>query len=332
MNKKILAILMALLMIVVSGVAMAEETESTATISKTYEGTGKPAATFTFSITADEGQGENVPDVTVANGGQISISAENTTGEVTFNIPSVGESGYPEKPGTYTYTIKETAGNIAGIGYDEQTYKLTVTVYNDGGDADHPVWKTAISIKDDTDKKEKAAFTNTYSAPGQDAENGTLLVTKKLAGMSADLSDTFTITVQFTAEDGKVLASTAGYVASEGVNVTAGNDNMYTITGIGHDGNVKFYNIPYHTAYSVTEVVNEEYKVVGQSNTVYTVTYDGCTGRLDAAAQSQATVTNTSNIAPDTGVTTDSLPYIMLMAIVAIAAVAFVMKKRAAHE
>lgn len=248
-------------------------------------------------------------------------------------VPQVGvANGYPAKPGTYTYTIKETAGNIAGIGYDEQTYKLTVTVYNDGGDADNPVWKTAISIKDDTDKKEKAAFTNTYSAPGQDAEYGTLLVTKKLAGMSADLSDKFTIKVQFTAEDGKVLASTAGYVASEGVTVTAGNDNTYTITGIGHDGNVKFYNIPYHTAYSVTEDVNEENKAVGQSNTVYTVTYDGCTGRLDAAVQSRATVTNTSDIAPDTGVTTDSLPYIMLMAIVAIAAVAFVMKKRAAHE
>ena len=37
-------------------------------------------------------------------------------------------------------------------------------------------------------------------------------------------------------------------------------------------------------------------------------------------------------LTPDTGVNTDVLPYVMLMAIVAAGAVIFLMKRRAIHE
>lgn len=332
MNKKILAILMALLMVAVSGVAMAEGTLSDPVISKTYQGEGRPAENFSFSISTEQ---VGIPSVTV--GGSITFTGEKdeATKTTNFTVPTVGqgEGEYPEKPAEYIYTISETIPEkeTAGINYATNSYTLKVTVYNDGT-ADNPQWKTAISIKDtDSNKQDKASFTNTYTAPQATDTNGTLTVKKVLAGKSANLSDTFSIKVTFTAEDGKVLNSEAKWAVADGSGITVtreGQSNVYIISGIGHNGEVKFYNLPIGTKYEV-----EETNKTGASGTVYTDSYDeNNAGTLVATAASTTTVTNTSDITPDTGVTTDSMPYIMLMAIVAIAAVAFVMKKRAAHE
>ena len=45
-----------------------------------------------------------------------------------------------------------------------------------------------------------------------------------------------------------------------------------------------------------------------------------------------AKITNTANATVDTGVRTDTMPYILLMALVAIMALAFVAKKRSVRE
>ena len=54
--------------------------------------------------------------------------------------------------------------------------------------------------------------------------------------------------------------------------------------------------------------------------------------KIDSAAET-VTVTNTNNNADiDTGITTDNLPYIVLMGIVVLAGVAMIAKRRMAHN
>ena len=73
-----------------------------------------------------------------------------------------------------------------------------------------------------------------------------------------------------------------------------------------------------------------------RSNSLYDATYavgETATNVASAtAAGSTIAITNNRTSSIDTGVTTDSMPYILLMAFVAILAVAFVAKKRSVKE
>lgn len=343
MNKKILAILLALLMVVVSGVAMAEgETtpETQFAISKTYETTSgtKPAQAFEFEV-ENSGDQINYP-LTISNNGTISFTEGDTETQktLTVTVPGVGTNGYPATPGaTYNYVITEKAHGIQGIAEDNSKYYVKVTVYNNAGPNEDPDYKTVIAVrKDDANAATKEAndgiaFANPYSA-------GALTVTKKLEGNLADLSDTFSIKVTFSPEQGKSLTSTvttsvtkadeSNTVTVTGVTKTTEGNYEFTINNIGHNDVVTFNNVPAGASWNVEEETNSK---------GYTPTYDQQTGTIAAFTATNtnpqgAVVTNTKTGNIDTGVTTDTMPYILLMAIVAAAAVIFLMKKRTVNE
>lgn len=325
MNKKILAVLMALMMVLTSAVAFAAPNNTTAVIeeidfdlSKTYTGEGAPAETFTFEV-KKEGDQLTYPltlsDETIEFDGPQAAAKT-----VTVSVPAVGkdEGQYPAKPGTYTYTIIEKVENpTAGIEYDETEYAVKVTVYNDATTGD-PVYKTTISIKDGNTKTTEAAFENVYSATS-------MTVKKQITGNAANLEDTFEITVTFSNPSDANLKSliSATQTAGEGVTIDSTDNRTFVLSGIGHNDVVTFRNLPVGTVYSVVETPNE-----------YNADYSdkGADRVVAANAGTNVVVTNDKTDTIDTGVNTDSMPYIMLMAFVMILAAAVVLKKRSVNE
>lgn len=342
MNKKLLALLLAIMMVAMSAVAMAAPNDTTTVVEETniditkkFDGVGKAAAEFKFTVTADEGNNVNLPtsEATINFGLSDTVDTKTTT----LYLPSAADFG--NVPGKYWYTITETeptTGIPTGVSYNTgavKTYKLCVTVYNAAEEGGTPVYKTTAAIHQTSDagtKDTAAKFENTYAG----AE---LKVKKLLAGNGADLNDEFVFTVTFEPQDAShVLTSAITYAASDTANVNvskAENSYVYTITGIGDSDTVTFTNIPVGAKYTVKETLNDDGFAVGsKTQNLYTPSNGGVVSNTIAATNADAVITNTYSTTIDTGVSTDTMPYILLMAFVAILAVAFVAKKRSVNE
>ena len=330
MNKKILAILMALLMVAMSATAFAAANdtvnvveETSFDLTKTYTGAGAPAETFKFTLGGTD-QGNyplTLSSETISFDGP--QSADAAAKVVTVTVPAVGgEGGYPAEPKTYNYTITETVENpTAGIAYDKTEYAVKVTVYNASAAGTDPVYKTTISIKaaGASAKSTEAAFANTYSATS-------MTVKKQITGNAANMSDTFEITVTFSnPADSTLKSAITSSVSDQTVTVTPSEDGKtFVIGNIGHNDVVTFSNLPVGTHYSVVETAN-----------AYDATYSDAAVEDKVVAKDAGTnvvVTNTKTDDIDTGVFTDNMPYFMLMAFVMMLAAAVVLKKRTVNE
>lgn len=346
MNKKLLALLLAILMVAMSAVAMASGvsgdnaitgtgTEHSFVITKNYnkdtsadDSVVKPAQTFNFTVTAVT---DGAPAITVNPYAFTGEKASATSIEQLLTIPTVGTgtNQYPAVPAVYEYTLKETipTTKTQGITYDEsKTYNLKVTVVNNPGADGIPSYDTVISLKLNDAKQTNATFDNTYSA-------GKLTVSKKLAGNAAVSTDEFVITVSFAAENGKAIAADT-ITAPEGA--IAKGDGTYTVT-LGHGETATFTNVPAGATYTVSEDpkvydADDPTKVLRTYTKSTETGSDGETGSITANATKTVAYVNTLTNEIDTGVSTDTMPYILLMAFVAILAVAFVAKKRSVNE
>ena len=346
MNKKILAILMALLMVLMGTVAMAEdewyvesttENDTSFVITKEYTGTGKAEDTFNFAI-AEISKPETATSQPAIDDQVITVAKEAESNKVTVNVPDTYTV-----PGVYTYTITETEGNTAGVAYntEKKSYTLKVTAYTN----EQGTISRVVSIRDEKGAKDgdgDIAFKNEYTA-------GELSVTKKFAGNLSDARDVFELTVVFTAPknaEGKPLdikaeisgtatdnsaSSAAISVGTATVNAEAGTVT-YVISNVGRNDVVKFTNVPTGVTYAVTETLTNGKAVGSESKVQYdSEVVDKGTGTITTTA-SAVEVTNTATTSIDTGVNTDSLPYFMLMAFVMILAAAVVLKKRTVNE
>lgn len=313
MNKKILALLMALLMVVMSTVALAD---STVPVVKNYTGANE-AATFTFKA-ENTSKPEGVETAPAIENIQIQVAADAASATEDFTV----DSSLFTVPGTYEYTLSEVIPEtkIAGVTYAQNTYTLKVQAYTDANG--EMATNATIRAEGATEKSTNAAFTNTYTA----SETG-LTVKKVLAGNFADTRDTFEITVTFTSEDANLVLQSVATIAKSDDSITVERtDDTYVISGIGHDDTVTFTNLPAGIKWTVSETD----KVGSESGETYTDTYSQANGIVGTDAES--VVTNTLDEDLDTGVSTDSMPYIMLMAFVMILAAAVVLKKRTVNE
>ena len=132
-----------------------EKTEVSAEIkaSKLLKGRGwQNGDRFTFTITPDDESFPVPPKTEVA----VSDDKEVSFGEITF----VAE-------GIYTYTIREKAGSIKGITYDNADHKAVVTVKDNGKD------NTLVAeVKyEDSESETSAVITNTYKEDSSDEED-----------------------------------------------------------------------------------------------------------------------------------------------------------------
>lgn len=336
MNKKLLALLLAILMVAMSAVAMADATSVPVT-----KNIAADAPTETFSFTSEViGAPNGIELAAVPSLGSASVTVEDgeTSDTGSYTLPAATD--YPAV-GIYKYRVSETAPNTgatAGVTYDTTTtYEVWVTIYNGTAGFERSVGIHSIGTNDDgkpTDTKATAvAITNSYAAYN-------LTVSKTVTGSSADLRDQFEITVTFSnPTDGTVLRSTITPTASTNSGITVNKDDTkpytYTITGIGNGENVVFSNIPAGVQYTVAET-NKAGSVSEKTYVdTYTVNGEATNGTVSttiASTGNTVVVTNTLSEDLDTGVSTDTMPYILLMAFVAILAVAFVARKRSVNE
>ena len=357
--KKFLAILLAA-MLVLSMTAVAFADDATKTFNKVYNlGTNvdantafSPAEEFSFTkvafVSASDtgvdypagwaGENDNLPTINSVTYSKGEAGGTNKTKAFTVTLPT-----YPSV-GIFTYSFSEVNNNVAGVTYNDTAMYLVVTV-EQGADG-----KTRVAaihcegMQEDgsfaTGSNKMGEFVNTYSA-------GALNVTKTVSGNMGDKSKEFEITVTFKAPTGTKVMSDITYndhstydeenkvyVPSTIVAGTEGWTEKSVKILVKDGETVTFTNIPVGVTYEVVETdaaaqnqKDDDDNVIADS-AEYKATYANATGTIDVDGET-ASVTNTKNGEVDTGITVDSLPYVLLMGIVLLAGAAMIIKRRA---
>lgn len=203
---------------------------------------------------------------------KVYTSADTYDGPVTFTVTPLGTAPKPEKtsvtisgegradfgsvtfsnPGTYTYEIRETAGDVTNMTYDSTVYTVTVTVSRPTGTSplfaavNHLANGGAYSYRTDTGM----VFRNSYAKPAE-ITTGALKISKTVSGSGADQNAEF----QFRVRVGELDGTYGGVAFTKGeatVSVKAGSS--VTISGL-----------PAGTAYEVTELSASGYTVTSQN-------------------------------------------------------------------
>ena len=244
-------------------------------------------------------------------------NATNMTKTFTIKLPEYTNNGV----GVYEYKLKEIAGNTAGVTYYAKEIKLVVTVVNDNNGyarvvAVHAEDETDNPIDETTNPKptKKDNFPNTYT-------QGSLKVEKTVTGLLGDKTNTkkFEIKVTFTAPNNKVVKSEITYGTDGTVTFEEGKTTATATINLGHGESVTFKNIPDGVTYKVEET---DYSSDG-----YQASYSNQQGTINNSLTT-CTVTNTKNGEIDMGVSLDSLPYILALAVAFGGAVVMITRKR----
>lgn len=173
--------------------------------------TREGSMTFTAKMTGDSFTGTKTATATVAaNADRASFDG---FGTLVFT-----------KAGTYTYEIKEEAGNDAGVSYDGHTYTLTVVVTADG---DELKITSATYTDNDTVAAGTAlpvTITNRYTKPAYKIEKNVITDTSvKIPAWSLDYPDPVEIKVVVDADQQEIVL---GYV----IKITGSAGASFTLT------------------------------------------------------------------------------------------------------
>ena len=337
--KKFLAILMAILMVLsMATVAFATEVDegdtgttptysdvSTVTVKKVYKLVGEgtsPEETFTLvetspvERTAPAGAtAPNLGDITGASFAAGEATINGTTKNITINLPDASSF---TKVGVYSYMlVEQNTQNNAGVGYYTNKIKLVITVLNDN---EGKMRIAAVHTEDGyngTGEGKKDSFENTYSA-------GKLSISKYVAGNLGDKSMYFKFTVTLTGVGDKnyvadgFAVSGGSYEDNPGKIVVGAPTTFYLRNG----ETISIANIPYGVTYTVTEEAVDGYTTTTEGNT------DGTIG----AANTAVSYTNTKEGTPDMGVSLDTLPYVLVLALAGAGLVMMIARKRRVQD
>lgn len=331
--KKLISLLLALVMVLsLSTVAFADATEpvdmSTVTVKKTYRliGAGSsPKETFTLEQVGDgrviDGDAKTAPHLGTITGAEFDVGAANANKPAEGNIViSLPDANAFSAVGIYEYTLKEVAGSNAGVGYYGSNITLVVTVANDG-DNTKRVAAVHVEAKGENgfDSSTKVgSFENTYSA-------NTLSVSKTVDGNMADKGKYFIFKVKLEGDTTKTYQNVTVSETSNYANPTtiAVDGTEYTFY-LRHNETIEFGNIPKGVTYTVEE---SDYTADGYTTKIGNDVKREATGTIGENASSVA-FTNIKGGTIDTGVMLDSLPYMLILAVVAVTGTALIFKKR----
>lgn len=327
-------------------------------ISKTFNTEVGKDETFSFKATPVAG---NTNEVTIPD---ITFTADET-GSTTKRTQVSFPTNWTDA-GKYEYTVKETAATPAITNEEHQKMimsqaEYTMDVYVSNGDNGFEISNIIVNKKKD-DKGEVAEgkvdisdtddnrfnFTNTYvqeAGTGTDpinpdptyTDDGSLKVTKAINanGGTVDAEKKFDFTATFifpTGTDASTLRAKAT-IESTATDITG---TSYTFK-LKHNQNVKFTGLPVGTEISVTESATPNYKgsaertFNGVAQTKIEATkYDEAITVTNTLGQKQnkVAVTNTYNYVPTTGIIMNTLPYVLMVALCAVALFGFVVFKR----
>lgn len=329
--KKFLAILLAVSLIFCFAMTVMADDETAptitpeGTISKTYDVTGGetyPVEELTFTVEADENNMDADGELVVGTN-----NAFTTTGDATMDIPLT----FPtySKVGVYKYTITEEPGSTLGVTYDDEPIVVIVSItYNPEEGAEDELVATVAIHKGDEEGEKDEGFTNVYGL-------GQLTVTKVVSGNLADKTKLFTIHVTFTSEN---ATGSITYTVADGEEQTVElADEVKVDVELSDGQSAVFTNIPVGVSYTVEEDeqhIAQDGQDITTTEEGYTVTYeDAQSGDIaEAGEEDSVTVSNYKNVEPNTGISLDSLPYILIAVAVVAALVIMIVRKRRYQE
>lgn len=311
--KKLFSILMSFVFVLSLGtVAFAEEVDSitpvvyedmeTVDLAKVYklinDGYDNPAEIFKFTIEKFSVSDSPYTLATMPMFDPATFEISFIEGEATIggdtNTETLNLPDY-DYVGIFTYKITETTGVTAGVTYDANPLYLKVTVIEQNG----KVRVVALHYALETGKKTEK-LTNTYAA-------GSLDVSKMVTGNLGDKSKYFEVVVTLTAPAGKVVRSTidisGGSYATNPTAIVVGTSTSFWLK----DGEtITFDNLPYGVTYTVVEA---DYSVLGYTTDhVFSDTAKLIDTPLDTVA-----IENNKYTEIDTGISLDSIPYVLLI-------------------
>ncbi|MBO4377641.1 MAG: hypothetical protein IK140_03330 [Clostridia bacterium] len=345
--KKFLAILLAMMLALISVAALAEgETTKVVSIdpATASEAAGNPTKAVTVKIrktisaTSDDvyEPSDRHPEVTLeftAEAKSVELSTETEAPVVTFNKLTIEEDAdYGDLEinlpsykavGIYSYTVTEKATSFAGM-HEAANLELKVTVIQNVETGNLEI--AGIAIRQDDVKTDD--IENIY-------KSGRLMVTKIVEGNMGDRTKEFPITITLKAPEGKTVASTVTYKINDGdaEAVTFTDGKAEVKVNLKHDDSVEIFNLPEGVTYTVVEendikhvddskdeqTNKEAYKVEGEVTEAI---------EISVAERMEYDITNTKDIEPDTGITLESLPYVLLMALAMLGLVALKLRRR----
>lgn len=324
--RKLISLLLALVMVMsFATVAFAYEgsANAAATIQKSYEiKHGTSANTeFSFKIAFDKYENNEGVVTTITNAPELTVAAtQNLANKEAATLTedlSIDLSAFAKMPiGIYYYNITEIipadGAKIAGVTYDETPYlRLKVTVYHDA-EGKGINYVGAIRVTD-TDNVKTNIIENSYDA-------GALTVTKYIKGNMADMEKEFTFTIVLTAPTGTVFTENQNANDNEGAEVEKTSASEWKITvNLGNEESINITNIPAGTTYTVTEK-NDGYTESSE--------FSDTSKTIAGGDEDTAKFTNTKSSDVDTGISLDSIPFVVMMVVCAAAAVLFIIKRR----
>lgn len=335
-----------------------DATDKTVNITVKYEGSGFGSDKIKLALDATDAgkpyaiKNSSIKNVTAVADKTISVSTSDTnvteaaSGTATEATLTVTLPDYTNV-GTYFYKLKQVEGATAGMTYDTDQLYLMVNVVNEKEDlsTDKLEYKVALfkadpeNLTGDALKNAKIdCLTNKYN-------KGDFTATKNVKGSMADRKDTFSFEAKFTKAkelnvNGNITMAkndgTATSLTDLAWNIENADGTVSAIKKfeLSHNDKVKFDNIPVGVTVTVYEMDGTKKLGEGDDVGTYKVSYDTkttLTVSKEVATQS-TTITNTSQVHPNTGVILDNAPYIALLTIVAAGAVVMIMKKRRNYE
>ncbi|MDM8162998.1 Spy0128 family protein [Collinsella intestinalis] len=177
-------------------------------VSKTFTGRENDEWTandvFTFELTGSEGA--PMPEGSDGQTKTITVSSDQLNDE-SVGINNFGDIAYgnADRGNTYTYTIREVAGNVYGVTYSQAEYRVTVKVDDNATPNGQLSIETSMTqVKDDKGNDigtpaDTAAFTNTYKV---DDDSKDVLrvdgdVTTNVNGQLVGVGDTLEYTIHW---------------------------------------------------------------------------------------------------------------------------------------
>lgn len=271
-----------------------------------------------------EGYGEIKPGdvLSLENFAQYAVRQPN--GKYAFPLVAVWQPAETAEYITYQVQFQKDGEDVEGELYTFQTARLE-------GGATVVILEHAEEIQNflNSNPDYKLDSENVYLH--NNVKNGDILhinfvkadtkvtITKRITGSMGDRQREFAFEV----------TSTEPFGEPEENAYTLSDDKQTAFFALGHEGFVTL-NVPIGAQLKITETDAEGYDVSAEGATK--VDGENASFTLTAAEGSQVTVTNYKEARPDTGIVTDSLPYVLILACVIAVIVVVVIRGRNRHD
>lgn len=288
------------------------------------------------------GQADSIPDaakaITIGSAayaeGNLAKTTDAASAPVTRPVAVTVTAASYQSVGYYYYEFREKAGNTAGVTYAADTCAVRVAVVNDDSRALKIDNVRLYKVNADGSLGDKAEnVTNEYAA-------GSLSVTKTVTGNMGDRNKEFDVTVTFTAPAGTEIHAPIAISTSAGITgnpteavINAAKTGATASVKVKDGTTVVFSNIPKGVTYQVTETQADGYHTPKYNGTE---SAGGKSGTITDTAAGAGTVGMTQSVeienkretTIDTGIFLSDLPYVLVLAGIAAAALLFFAGKK----